>query len=139
MPPNRDEFVYSTLSSPAGAEENGIRFRAASGNEVIMGDPAEPSNPFFRLVIVAGAAFVVTILALVAAIFGDPRAPVAIFLDKHGGTIIVAEVSAILALGLLALVIDRRQTLRAVAENNALPDPEALEPATPDPSCQDSY
>lgn len=76
-------------------------------------------NPCFLLVALFSAAFVVTILALVAAMLGDPAAPVNRWLDQHGGTLIAAEVAAILATGLLALAIDRRQTIRRL--QNRLP------------------
>ena len=69
-------------------------------------------NPFFLLTAVLAAIFVVTNLALVAAMLGDPLAPVAQLLDRHGTTLIVIEVAAILIAGLLALIVDRAQTLR---------------------------
>ena len=52
-----------------------------------------------------------TILALVASLLGDPRAPPAQWLDRHATWVLIAEVVATLAAGLLALVVDRRQTL----------------------------
>lgn len=55
--------------------------------------------------------FIVTILALVAGIFGDPQAPLAQLLDRHAGKLLGFEVVAILISGFLALVTDRRQTL----------------------------
>ena len=70
------------------------------------------SNPFFRLVIPACTVFIVTIFAMVAVPFGNPDAPPARFLDEYGGTLIAYEVPAILVLGLCALFLDRRQTLR---------------------------
>ncbi len=72
-----------------------------------MSDDPQRPNLFFRLVIVAGCVFLVTIFALVATIFGDPESPVARFLNKHGGTLIAAEVAATLLLGLLAMAVDR--------------------------------
>jgi hypothetical protein len=68
-------------------------------------------NPFFPLTILFGGMFIVTILALVASLLGDPRAPLAQLLDRHAGWLLVAEVVATLATGFLALVVDRRQTL----------------------------
>jgi hypothetical protein len=77
-----------------------------------MRDRTNWSTLLFRLVIVAGAAFVVTILALVAVPFGDPAAPVAQWLDRHGGKLVLGEVVLILVLGFLAMLADRRRTLR---------------------------
>ena len=77
-----------------------------------MSDHSEAMNPFFRLVALAGALFVVTILALVAVPFGDPAAPVAQWLNRNGGVLIGAEVALILVLGFLAMLVDRRQTIR---------------------------
>ena len=70
-------------------------------------------NPFFGMALFSAAIFVLTILAMVAAIFGDPRAPVAKFLEAHGGRLIAAEVVATLILGFLALALDRFQSRRA--------------------------
>ena len=69
-------------------------------------------NIFFRFVIIAGFAFVVTILALIAGILGDGRAPVHQWLNRNGMKLIVVEVAIIGVTGLLALVIDRWRTLR---------------------------
>ena len=92
-----------------------------------MPNPARTSNPFFALAAFSTALFVVTILALVAAMLGDPRAPINRFLEAYGGGVIAVEVPAILITGFLALALDRRQTLAAIrhrtpTENRSLPD-----------------
>lgn len=81
-----------------------------------------PRNPFFFLAAFSSALFIVTILALVASVFGDERAPLARLLDQFAGRLIGCEVAAILVTGFLAMFIDRRQTLRARNEtgHNAL-------------------
>ncbi|MGQ0637411.1 MAG: hypothetical protein ACT4QC_22625 [Planctomycetaceae bacterium] len=66
-------------------------------------------NPFFPLAAFLSALFVTTILALVAAMFGDPQAPAAGLVEKYAGHVLVAEVVAILVTAWLALVVDRRQ------------------------------
>ena len=71
-----------------------------------------PANPFFGMVLFSSAIFVMTILAMVAVIFSDPDAPITRFLDAHGGRLIIAEVIVTLVVGLLALVVDRVQSLR---------------------------
>lgn len=73
----------------------------------------------FRLTAVAGAVFVVTIFALVAALLGDPEAPPAKFLNRHGTSLIVGEVGVILVLGLLAMTVDRIRTLQEIHRSDA--------------------
>ena len=66
-------------------------------------------NPFFRLVIGAVVVFIVTILAILATIFGETNAPIQRFLSEFGGLLIGGEVAFILLVGLLALAVDRRR------------------------------
>jgi hypothetical protein len=56
--------------------------------------------------------FVITILALIAVLFGDERAPLPRLLNRHGNTLLLVEFAAILVLSVLAMVLDRRQILR---------------------------
>lgn len=77
-----------------------------------MSAPAPSRNPFFQLAAFSSVLFIVTILALVASVFGDERAPMARFLDRYIGRILAVEVVAILLTGFLALFIDRRQMLK---------------------------
>jgi hypothetical protein len=70
-------------------------------------------NPFFPLVAISSVAFIITILALVAAVFGDERAPLAQLFDRYAGRLIGGEVVIILVTGFLALAVDRRQALRS--------------------------
>jgi hypothetical protein len=81
-----------------------------------MADSSRRRNPFFMLVAFLSALFVVTILALVAAVFGDPRAPAARLVDRYAGFALTVEVVGILMTGGLALAVDRRQTLAAHAQ-----------------------
>ena len=69
-------------------------------------------NIFFRLALGTGVLFVVTVLALTATVFGDPRAPSARFLNNYGGALIAAEVAASLIFAFWAMALDRRQQLR---------------------------
>jgi hypothetical protein len=73
---------------------------------------ASARNPFFPMVLFAVTVFIITILAMVAVIFSDPRAPVAKFLDANADRLIIAEVVVTLFLGLCALVVDRKQSRR---------------------------
>jgi hypothetical protein len=77
-----------------------------------MPDRPRTKNVFFPLAAFFSAAFVLTIFVSIAAMFGDPGAKAAVFLDRYGGGLIAGEVAAILVTGFLALAIDRRQTLR---------------------------
>ncbi len=78
-----------------------------------MADAPRSRNPFFPLAVVFSALFIITILAIFASVFGDERAPLARLLDQYAGRLIGGEVVAILVTGFLALLIDRRQTLRS--------------------------
>ncbi len=77
-----------------------------------MRGPGSKPTLFFRLVVPATSVFVMTILALIAVLFGDERAPLARLLNRQGNTLLVLEFVAILVLSLLALVLDRRQILK---------------------------
>ena len=75
------------------------------------------------MVLFSAAVFVFTILAMVAVMFSDPRAPVAQFFDAHAGRLIAAEVIVTLLVGFLALAVDRLQTTRR-RQQSADPHPE---------------
>ena len=77
-----------------------------------MHRPGSKPGLLFRLVIPATAVFVITILALIAVVFSDPRAPVAKFLDRHGNLMLLIEFIVVIVLTLLSLIVDRRQILR---------------------------
>jgi hypothetical protein len=74
--------------------------------------PRRTANPLFPLAAVSTAAFIVTIFALVAVMFGDQSAPPVRFLNRHGGTLIAWEAGVTLLLGVLAMAVDRVQSLR---------------------------
>lgn len=78
-------------------------------------------NPFFPLAAISSALFIVTILALIASVFGDPRAPVAQLLDRYAGRLIAGEVALILLTGFLAMFVDRRQTKRTERDSLQAP------------------
>jgi len=77
-----------------------------------MRGPGSKPTLFFRLVVPATSVFVITILALIAVLFGDERAPLPRLLNRHGNTLLLVEFAAILVLSVLAMVLDRRQILR---------------------------
>lgn len=67
------------------------------------------------MVVPVCAVFILIILAMIASIFGDPRAPVTQWLDRHGGTLLMVTFSATMVLALLAMTVDRIRTLRAAS------------------------
>ncbi len=77
-------------------------------------------NPLWGLVVVAGIGFVVTCLAWVmAGLTTNPSttvatdiSPVARFLNKQGALLIGGEAAVIVLGGILAMTVDRIQTLR---------------------------
>ena len=92
-----------------------------SGHHPLMPDSSPPRNPFFALTAFSAVLFVITILALVASVFGDPRAPLAGILNEYGGVLMAGEVVVILFAGFLALFVDRRQTLRSQNDSSKTP------------------
>lgn len=78
-----------------------------------MRAPGSRPGFLFRLVIPATSVFIVTILSLIAVLFSDERAPVAQWLNRHGNTLLMVELLIVVVLSLLAMTVDRVQTLRA--------------------------
>ena len=98
------------IGQEAGPNEARVPSRVCQS---IIGTPEVrtlPMNVFFRLVAAASAAFVITILAMVAVLFSDPRALPARLLNAYGGWILVCEVTAIIVGTWLALAIDRHRS-----------------------------
>src|SRR5258708_32737561 len=99
-----------------------------------MPDASPPRIPFFPLAVFCSGLFIVTILALVASVFGDSQAPLARLLERFAGRLIAGEVAAILLTGFLALYVDRRQALRQGRPTSKAPrdrDPQGAERAHP--------
>ncbi|MFV0444504.1 MAG: hypothetical protein ACK5Q5_13120 [Planctomycetaceae bacterium] len=80
----------------------------------------KPGNPFFRAVIILGAIFVVTVLSMLAATFGDPQAPPNRFFNAYGLPLIAVETVLLLVISFIALAVDRRQTLTDLAKTKHL-------------------
>jgi cell division protein FtsW (lipid II flippase) len=78
-------------------------------------------------VAVISAVFIITILALVSGLYGNPEAPVTKWLDLYGGRLIGAEILVFVMISVAALVTDRRQTLR---ERNQSSPTRAASPAS---------
>ncbi len=75
----------------------------------------------FRLVIPATVIFILTILALIASLFGDPRAPVSQWLEAHGNSLLIWEFIVVLVVALLAMTIDRWRYLHGIEEDPVMP------------------
>jgi preprotein translocase subunit SecG len=71
------------------------------------------SRILFQLTALAATVFIITILASVAMLLGDPVAPMNVWFNIHGTTVLIVEVVLIVVLGLAAMTADRRETLRA--------------------------
>ena len=78
------------------------------------------SRVLFHLTAAVTMAFVVTILAMVSMTLGEPTAPVNLWFDKHGGTLMLVEVIGIVVFGLTAMMADRRETLREQARQKSI-------------------
>jgi hypothetical protein len=96
-----------------------------------MAERRSDVNLFFRLAALSGAAFVVTIFALVAIVFSESNSPAAYYLNEHGGRMIAGEVAAILVCGLLAMAVDRRQIVRELREQEGAFGSGREDPAQP--------
>ena len=77
-----------------------------------MRDPGSKPGLLFQLVIPATAIFIITILSLIAVLFSDERAPLAQWLNRNGNRLLIAELIVVIVLSLLAMTVDRIQTLR---------------------------
>ncbi|MEI8379257.1 MAG: hypothetical protein WCJ09_03955 [Planctomycetota bacterium] len=86
------------------------------------------SRILFQLTAFATTAFIITILAMVAMILGDPMAPIAVWFNQQGMVVMMVEVVAIIVLGLSAMTADRRETLRAKQASSVPTDAKVTEP-----------
>lgn len=77
-----------------------------------MRGPGTPASLLFKLIVPATAIFIVTVMALIAVVFSDQRAPIAKFLNAWGTTLLEVEFVAVMGLSILAMTVDRIRTLR---------------------------
>ena len=90
-------------------------------------------NPFFRITIIAGAVFVITILAMIASALGaTPPSPAKTTFDEAAGWLLAVEVIAVLASAFLAMAGDSadRQTPMHPQVNDSTEDHEPRRPET---------
>ena len=77
-----------------------------------MRGPGSKASFLFKLVIPATSVFAITVLSMIAVLFSNQQAPLAQLLNKYGNTLLAAEFFAVIVLALLAMTVDRIQTLR---------------------------
>jgi hypothetical protein len=73
-----------------------------------------PTRPgwWFQLAALSAALFVVTVLALIATVFADPRAPVNQWLNANAGWLMLVEVVAIVVFGVGAMWRDQASRVK---------------------------
>lgn len=76
------------------------------------------SKALFLLTAAVTTVFIVTILAMVAMLVGDPHAPINVWFNVHGATVMTIEVVAIGVVGMSAMIADRRETVREAREKS---------------------
>ena len=81
-----------------------------------MKPPQTKPSLFFRLIVPATVVFILTILALIASLFGDPNAPVSQWLEANGNNLLMWEFVVVLTISFLAMAVDRRRTFRGIEE-----------------------
>jgi len=85
------------------------------------------TNPFWAVVVLSGGGFAITCLMSVAATMGDPRGPMNQLVTAYGTTAVTIEAATLILAGLLAMTVDRVQTLRRArgrSESSASFDPQ---------------
>lgn len=87
-------------------------------------------NPLFRLVVVAAAAFLVTVLMMIVSAFAE-GSPTAQWMNRNGVQLIGIEVVVVVALSVLAMKLDSGKSL---AEESHGDDSTASEDAAHDES-----
>ena len=75
----------------------------------------------FRLIVPASLVFILTILAIIAAVFGDERAPMNQWLDQFAGRLLAIEFTVIIVLVILAMACDRFDPMSSDYTNNRPP------------------
>jgi hypothetical protein len=75
-----------------------------------MSPENRPPNHLFKLVVVASAAFVLTILLMIVTAFASIENPLVRFFNEHGLTLISVEVLLILVCAFAAMWLDGKQT-----------------------------
>jgi len=72
------------------------------------------SKVLFQLTAIVTVVFIITILAMVAMLVGDPNAPANLWFNRNGASVLTIEVIGIGIAGMAAMIADRRETLRTL-------------------------
>jgi ABC-type transport system involved in cytochrome bd biosynthesis fused ATPase/permease subunit len=78
----------------------------------VRSGPRAPDNVFFRLLVPAGVLFCAAILMSVMASLGHPESAVNIAIARYSPVVIAILAGLILSVGITAMAIDRRRTLK---------------------------
>ena len=73
-------------------------------------------NPWTHVLVACCTVFIVTVFLMVAAAFNRQAVGLARFFDRHGMLILGVEVGAILALAVVVMTVERKETLRKIKE-----------------------
>jgi uncharacterized integral membrane protein len=73
-------------------------------------------NPWTHVLVACCTVFIVTVFLMVAAAFNRQAVGLARFFDRHGMLILGVEVVAILALAVVVMAVERRETRRQIEE-----------------------
>ena len=70
-------------------------------------EPLQPLNPLFRLVIVVSAAFLLTVLIMLASVFSDGKSPVFVWFNQNAVMLIIVEVALVIVASVAAMAFDK--------------------------------
>lgn len=75
-----------------------------------MAGTARGPGWLFHVTAGATTAFIISVLAMVATLFGDPEAPINGWINDYGATVLLVEIVAIGVFGFAAMANDARVT-----------------------------
>ncbi len=73
-------------------------------------------NPWTHVLVACCTVFIMTVFLMVAAAFNRQAVALSRFFDRHGMLILGVEVGAILALAVIVMAVERRETRRKIEE-----------------------
>ncbi len=82
--------------------------------------PPAGRNPFWLLLVASAAGFCIAVTAYLVAGFGNREEPLNQFFNRYGATLTTGLAVSTMLLAGLALTVDRRQTLRTMADRKDL-------------------
>ena len=92
-------------------------------------------NPLFRLVVVASAAFLITVLMMIVSAFAEGSST-AQWMNRNGVKLIGIEVVLVIALSVLAMKFDRSQPLSEQDEDESAATGDATDGGDAEPTQQ---